>query len=202
MEAMLDEIKTWLDTGSINVFGMPFAGKDTQGGVLADLLEAELMGGGQILRNSIIPDHVKKIIDAGGLAPTDDYINIVLPYLKHEKFAGKPLILSSVGRWHGEEIGVLEAAKAANHPLKAVVLLEVDEKTARERHRLSAGQDRGQRADDALEVFASRLVEYRNKTLPVIDFYEKQGLLIRVDGSKHPPEVTEQILTALQARSA
>jgi adenylate kinase len=197
MEDKVARIQKWLGQGSINIFGVPYAGKDTQGGVLADLLGAELMGGGQILRNSVIPDHVRELQNAGKLIPTEDYIKIVLPYLGKPEFADKPLILSSVGRWKGEEKGVLEATAAVNHPIQAVVFLEVSEDLARQRNAAFRDIDRGSRADDAPEVFTARLAEFREKTLPVINFYESQGLLVRVDGSLHPPEVTAQILEAL-----
>jgi adenylate kinase len=198
MEEKLAAIRDWLGTSAINVFGMPFAGKDTQSGVLADLLDGTVLGGGEILRNSVIPGHVKEAIDAGNLAPTADYIHIVLPYLQHEKFAGKPLILSSVGRWHGEEEGVLGAAKQSGHEIKAVLLLRVDEATARKRHdQAGITADRGQRADDSPEKLAKRFQEFNTKTLPVIDFYRDHHLLIEVDGNQTPPAVTEQIIDQL-----
>jgi len=199
MEENITRIKNWLGQGSINIFGMPFAGKDTQGGTLSDLLNAELMGGGTILRNSIIPDDVRTVMERGDLIPTDDYLRIVLPYLSQEKFNGKPLLLSSVGRWHGEEAGVLAATEAAGHPLRAVVVLTVDEDIARTRHAEGGSEDRGSRADDAADVFNTRITEYREKTLPVIEFYRDKELLIEVDGNQTPVEVTSDIIEKLAA---
>ena len=40
MEAKIAKIKTWLGTGSINIFGLPMSGKDTQGIKLAEALNA------------------------------------------------------------------------------------------------------------------------------------------------------------------
>src|SRR6202012_3324667 len=118
----LTAIRDWLGQGSITIFGMPFAGSVTQGQVLSDLLEGELLGGGKILRGSVIPPHVKEIMEAGGLIPIEDYLQIVPPYLSKSEFQGKPLVLSSVGRWDGEQHGVLQATEVSGHPLKAVVL--------------------------------------------------------------------------------
>lgn len=194
----IKQIKQWLDTGAINIFGLPFAGKDTHGHQLAELFGASIMGGGDILRNSVIPDHVKEIIDAGKLAPTDDYVRIVLPYLSRDEFAGRPLILSSVGRWHGEEPGVIEAAKAADHPIKAVLFLSVSEAVAHQRF-LESREDetRGVRADDAEHILRTRFDEFEQKTLPVIDFYREKGTLIEVDGNPPKDEVNETILLEL-----
>ena len=98
-----DTLRAWLGTGSINLFGRPFAGKDTQGTRLADLFDGVLLGGGDILRGATMPDHIKAGMKTGKLIPTKDYIAIVLPKLMDESLHGKPLILSSVGRWNGEQ---------------------------------------------------------------------------------------------------
>ncbi|MEJ0072514.1 MAG: nucleoside monophosphate kinase [Candidatus Saccharibacteria bacterium] len=199
MEKKLEAIRAWLGQGSINIFGMPFAGKDTQGQALADLLEGELLGGGKILRGSRIPARAKAIMEAGGLIPIEDYLQIVPPYLSKPEFDGKPLILSSVGRWDGEQEGVLQATKISGHPLKAVVLLTVPEGVARKRHTEAAFMgDREVRADDAAHLFDKRLDEFRAKTTPVIDFYRKHGLVIEIDGTPLAAEVTGAIIGQLE----
>ncbi|HVX24379.1 MAG TPA: nucleoside monophosphate kinase [Candidatus Saccharimonadales bacterium] len=201
MHDKVARLQDWLGQGSINIFGRPYAGKDTQGETLADLFGAELLGGGEILRNSVIPSEVRRIMDAGDLIPTADFIRIVLPYLSDEKFANKPLILSAVGRWQGEEEGVLQATQAAGHPIKAVIFLNTNEALVRQRREQGIGQDRGYRADDAADTFEKRLTEFREKTLPVIEFYRQNDLLIEIDGSPKPPAVTESILDALLLRA-
>src|SRR5665213_2251698 len=122
-------IRKWLDSGSINIFGLPFAGKNTQGQRLADLFDAPLLGSGDILRSADMPKYIKKLHTTGKLFPTDVYLKLVLPYLSQRDFAGRPLVLSSFGRWHGEEAGVLEAISAAGHPLRAVIFLNINEDT-------------------------------------------------------------------------
>ena len=191
-------IKDWLGTGSINIFGLPFAGKDTHAQQLAEELGATVLGGGDILRNSAIPDHVRKTIDAGGLAPTEDYINIVLPYLSMPEFANQPLILSSVGRWHGEEEGVLGAAQASGHEVKAVIYLDIDQSIAMDRWEHSQHHaTRGDRADDARHKLDTRFEEFKNKTLPVIDFYKSRGLLINIDARPDVARVSQNIIDEL-----
>ncbi len=198
----LERIRAWLGTGSINIFGRPFAGKDTQGRALVEILGGHLLGGGDILRGSTIPEHVEAALHRGELIPSEDYVDIVLPYLSKQEFQGDPLILSSVGRWIGEESGVIDALKAANHELKAVIYLELDEDTVRSRwEALEQHDNRGGRYDDTAEILEKRLVEYREKTLPVIDAYETLGLLIRLDGNGTPASVTEAILAALASRA-
>lgn len=191
-------LAAWLGTGAINIFGFPYAGKDTHGKELAELLGAPLLGGGDILRNSVIPPHVKELIDAGFLAPTKDYIEIITPYLSREEFKGKPLILSSVGRWKGEEEGVISALEKSNHPLKAVIFLNISPRVVRERWRASqAKQDRGERADDAEHFLDIRINEFQQKTLPVIEHYRNAGVLIEINSIRPKKEVSEEIIKQL-----
>ena len=50
MEEKFSTIKNWLGTGSINIFGLPMAGKDTQGIKLAEALNAKFLSSGMIVR--------------------------------------------------------------------------------------------------------------------------------------------------------
>jgi adenylate kinase len=49
------------------------------------------------------------------------------------------------------------------------------------------------RDDDKPEVIKNRLAQYREKTEPLIDFYDERGILNRVDGKQSPDEVEERI---------
>lgn len=191
-------IKKWLGYGSINIFGLPYAGKDTHGRELAELFDGEVLGGGDILRNSDIPESVRAIMERGELIPTADYISIVLPYLSSDRFTSRPLILSSVGRWIGEEEGVLLAAEKSKHPLKAVIHLSVDEAAVWRRfERAKTAGYRETRADDADNILTKRLDEYRAKTLPVIESYRQKGLLIEIDGLPPRDVVLDTIIDEL-----
>ncbi len=192
----------WLGHGSINIFGRPFAGKDTQAAKLAQLFDATVLGGGDILRNSTIPPHVDAALKRGELIPSEDYVDIVLPYLSKVEFAGKPLLLSSVGRWIGEEEGVIEALDSADHSLKAVIYLDVSETAVLERWgQLEHNDDRGGRHDDTADILKKRLQEYKEKTLPVLDSYKEKNLLLVVDGSQSPDAVFNDVVKQLVALS-
>lgn len=191
-------IRQWLGSGSINIFGMPFAGKDTQGRRIAEQLDAPLIGGGDILRSSGDQEKIKAIMSTGELIPSDSYFEIILPYLSQPALHGRPLILSSVGRWHGEEKVIIQATKEAAHPIKAVIFLDLNEQDVWKRFEATqhAG-DRGQRHDDAEHLIETRLSEFRNKTIPVLRFYKSKGILLEIDGSDNPDAVTKSILQKL-----
>jgi len=57
-----------------------------------------------------------------------------------------------------------------------------------------------QRADDTLEAVAKRLDLYDIETAPLLDRYEEQGLVERVDGDRAIDDVTESIVAAIRGR--
>jgi len=196
------DISKWLAAGSINVFGRPFAGKDTQGLILANIFDGALIAGGDILRHYHDQEKVNKIMSTGELFPTNLYLEIVLPFLSQDKFHGKPLILSSVGRMVGEEQTIFDATKKSGHETKAVVVLNMSEDEVWRRFEAAKLlNDRGNRADDKKDALATRLKEFQQKTVPVIDFYKKLNLVIEVDGTLPLEDVTSEILNALTKRA-
>lgn len=55
------------------------------------------------------------------------------------------------------------------------------------------GGQLGQRADDTIEMFHQRYGEFEELTVPLIDYYRRQGLLQTVDGGQMPDEVFKEI---------
>ena len=183
----LARIKSWLGTGSLNVFGLPMSGKDTVGERLAKDLDAKFLSSGIIIR-AFEAEQNRNMTGSGQLIPTNIFYDIILPYFSREEMKNDSLILSSVGRWAGEEDKIMEAAKNGGHEIKAVVLLDLTEADVKNRFEAAKElNDRGERADDAnLEIFETRIREFNEKTLPVLNHYDELKLLIRVlaDGSR------------------
>ncbi len=50
-----------------------------------------------------------------------------------------------------------------------------------------------QRDDDKPEVIRNRLRVYHEQTAPLIDYYDGQGLMRRIDGTRPPAEVHDHI---------
>ena len=199
MDDKINTIKSWLGTGTINIFGLPFSGKDTQCETIAEIVGATTASSGAIFREQENNVELQQIMATGALIPSDMFFDIMLPFFSKPELAGKPLVLSSVGRMKGEELPIVQATNASNHPIKAVVLLTIPEEAIWQRHRAAlAVNDRGNRADDANdEILKNRIAKFNSQTLPVIDFYRSQGLLIEIDGTPEPEKVTENIIDAL-----
>lgn len=198
MNNQIQIISTWLGAGSVDIFGSPFSGKDTQGKILADMFNGEMISGGDLLRSHEDPENIKQIMAEGGIIPSEYYLGLVLPYLSRPELKNKPLFLSAVGRSHGEEPIIMKAATESGHPIKAVVSLKMTESVVWQRfEKDKLFQDRGNRSDDSNEALKTRMEKFQNQTLPVIDYYRDRGLLVEVDGALTRDEVTNEILKKL-----
>jgi adenylate kinase len=59
-----------------------------------------------------------------------------------------------------------------------------------------------QRADDFPDVVAKRLVEYRQKTLPLKEYYSALSALTEIDGSGAPEQVYEELKRVVRGEAA
>ncbi len=198
MEEKIATIKDWLKTGSINIFGLPMSGKDTQGIKLAEALDAKFLSSGMIIR-AMEKETKQDLSGQGNLIPTNIFYEWVLPYFERRDLFNKPLILSSIGRWQGEEGQVMSVAAGANHEIKAVIFLRITEAEAEKRFEAAKTLgDRGERTDDQdPAVFKTRLQEFREKTLPVLRHYQSLNLLINIDGAQSREDVFNEIVAKL-----
>ena len=194
----LATIKAWLGTGSLNIFGLPMSGKDTVGERLAKDLNAKFLSSGIIIR-AFEAEQNQNMTGSGQLIPTNTFYDIILPYFSREEMKDDSLILSSVGRWAGEEDTIMEAARNGGHEIKAVILLDLTEADVKSRFEAAKKlNDRGERADDAnLEIFETRIREFREKTVPVLNHYDELNLLIKVPADKNRDEVYLSVIDKL-----
>jgi adenylate kinase family enzyme len=133
----------------------------------------------------------------GGIIPSELFLSIIPPFFAHESLAHSPLLLSSVGRLPEEVSTVERATKDSSHPIKAVIVLDLDEPDVWRHYEISQQlHDRGSRADDNKESLIRRLLEYA-KTKPVIEHYAHQNVVIHIDDTKSVDEVTQEIIDAL-----
>ncbi|RBI61759.1 adenylate kinase [halophilic archaeon] len=58
-----------------------------------------------------------------------------------------------------------------------------------------------QREDDTEETVRERLRVYRENTEPVVEFYDDEGALLRIDGEQAPDEVWEDVRDAIESNA-
>ena len=200
MDNKISIIKKWLGTGSINIFGLPMSGKDTQGIRLAEALGAKFLSSGLIIRAKeaeVGTDYSS----SGTHIPTNVFYEWVLPYFEREDLKPYPLLLSSIGRWSGEENEVMSVARKSGHEIKTAILLNISQADAESRFEAAKILgDRGERKDDTnLDIFRVRIEEFKEKTVPVLNYYKSHDLLTIVNGNKSRDGVYEEIIEKLYA---
>ena len=194
----IQAIKSWLGTGSINIFGLPMSGKDTVGVKLAEDLGGKFLSSGLIIR-AMEALEGEDLTGGGKLIDSKTFFNWILPYFSKPELENVPLVLSSIGRWSGEEDRVIESAKKAKHEIKAAVILNISENDVVERwKKVAVITDRGGRADDSSqEIFETRIQEFREKTLPVLLHYRQMGLLVEVKADDEREVVYKELVNRL-----
>lgn len=184
------------------IIGPQGSGKGTQGARIADLLGIPTVSTGDVFRANVkdgteLGLKVKAIIDAGDLVPDELTSEIVRARLS-EADAAHGFLLDGYPR-NLAQVGHLDAfLDGRGEPLTAVIELSVprDESIAR----LSRRAAEQGRADDNEESIAKRLSIYESETAPILDVYRDRGIVDVIDGVGSLDEITERIVTALDAR--
>ncbi|EDP74974.1 adenylate kinase [Hydrogenivirga sp. 128-5-R1-1] len=199
--------------------GPPGAGKGTQAKRLAQELGLMHISTGDILREAVkkgtpLGKKAKEYMDKGELVPDDLIVALIEEVMPPEGgviFDGFPRTIAQA-----EALDEMLSKKGMG--IDAVVLFDVPDEVVVER--LSGrrvcpscgavyhikfnppendevcdrcGTKLIQRDDDREEVVRNRLEVYRRQTEPLIEYYERKGILIRLDASKEIEEVYQEL---------
>ena len=197
------------------IMGAPGAGKGTQSELISKREGIPAISTGQILRGAIkagteLGVKAKSFMDAGALVP-DEVVNGIV------RDCRRGFILDGFPR----TIAQAEALESMGVHIDAVLSIEVsDEKIIRRmsgRRVCECGmsyhteylppKEEGKcdkcgkpliiRNDDAAETVAKRLETYHAQTEPLLEFYDRRGLLIRVEGQEKVEDTTALVEKAL-----
>lgn len=204
------------------LLGPPGSGKGTQGERLQEDFRLPYYATGDILRAAVksktaIGVKAKEFMDAGDLVPDEVIIGVIAERLETEE-AQDGFLLDGFPRTTGQAEALDAEMEKLGRELTAVVLIDVPEEEVVRRlggRRTCAknghvfhvefeppkeegvcdicGGELIIRDDDKPEVIRNRLEQYHEKTEPLVDYYEKKGVLRTVDGSQPPNEVEEKI---------
>lgn len=211
----------------INLMGPPGVGKGTQAKKLASRYNIPQISTGDILRDAVTDDtplgkKAKEYMDAGELVP--DHLMLAL---MEETIAGdccdNGFILDGFPRTIPQAKGLDDLLERLNRSLDYVIVLEVDVDVIIKRlssrrsckecgaiYNLKSkppkqdgvcdkcGGELVQRDDDKPETITNRIQVYRDQTEPLVQYYSKQGLLNRVDGTGTIDEVHNRICHLLE----
>ncbi len=180
--------------------GPPGCGKGTQSKLLVDNNNFIQLSTGDLLRdetakkNSKLGEKVRKLMESGELVPDEIVINIIVKKVK--EFKNKSLIFDGFPRNLNQAIVLDESLRNVSVELDKAIFFEIDFDILKERieKRIQESINKNQRKDDNIETLVNRIEVYKSSTLPIIDYYDKKGILNRVSGTKKIEEVYKEIL--------
>jgi adenylate kinase len=186
------------------LIGPPGAGKGTQATRIAahfdlariatgDLLRQEVAGGSELGRAA------KAYMDRGDLVPDELVIAMVRERVVKANTEGG-YILDGFPRTLAQAEAAYRWAKARGVPFDLALFFEIgtDELLARLAGR---AQEEG-RSDDARETILHRLEVFRGQTYPLLEYYQRRGVLVRIDAVGPVDAITERIFAELHWHKA
>jgi adenylate kinase len=209
------------------LLGPPGAGKGTQAERLREDFGMPHISTGDMLRAQVaagteLGTRAKGFMDAGTLVP-DEVIVGMIGQRVSDADAGDGFLLDGFPRNEAQAEALAQALGGLDRRLTAVLAIEVpDEEVVRRlsgrrvcvknqahiyhveldppKHEGVCDQDGSrliQRDDDREETIRVRLEVYHRQTAPLIDYYDRTGLLRRFDGCRSADEVHDRIRATL-----
>jgi len=205
--------------------GPPGSGKGTQGERLQEDLDLPYYATGDILRGAVrdgteIGTEAKQYMERGDFVPDDVIVGVIAERID-QKEAEDGFILDGFPRTEPQAEALGAKLQELGRKLSVALLIEVpDEEVVRrlggrriclKGHIFHVDFDPAEqegvcdvcggplevRDDDKPEVIRHRLQQYHDKTKPLVEYYDRQGLLERIDGTDSPDEVAEGIRSLL-----
>jgi len=212
---------------NIILLGPPGAGKGTQAAHITVLKKIPHISTGDIFRKNLkdgteLGKKAKEYMDKGLLVPDAIVVELVEDRLTWDD-TNNGFMLDGFPRTIAQAQALEESLKKLNKSIDAVINIEVDFSVITQRitaRRICkkcgatyntefnppksegicdlCGGELYQRDDDKEETVTKRLTEYSEKTQPLIEFYEKKGVLINICGQQDIEQVKKDIEKALK----
>lgn len=205
------------------LIGCPGAGKGTQAKKLSKHYSIAHISTGDLLREQMkqgteLGKKVSEIMNAGGLV-SDEIVSAMLAERIKADDCKNGYILDGYPR----NVSQAEGLDAITGPLDKVVCIDVDDSIIVDRMTGRRGCPKCgamyhvkynppkadgvcdacgdaliQRKDDNEETVKNRLKVYHETTAPVIDYYDKKGLLVKINGVGDIDEIFKAVVNALE----
>ena len=209
------------------ILGRQGAGKGTQCVRLSRHFVVPHISTGDMLRAAVregseLGRMAEAVMDDGGLVGDEIMVGLVRERLGHDDARTRGYILDGFPRTVPQAVALDEIT--ADKPIDVVLDLDVPRELVLQRlsarrvcqdcgtNYVATGAERGtwlcdvcggdvmQRADDTPEAIEHRLDLYEEQTAPLIEFYERTGRLVVVDGVAAPDEVFVRLREAAVRR--
>ena len=186
---------------NIVLFGPPGVGKGTQAKLISDRYGIPSLSTGDILRDAVqrkteLGNKVAPILESGGLVDDETMLGIIGDRIRLPD-CEQGFLLDGFPRSVPQAEGLQNLLQAESHQL-ILIVLSVADSVLIERVEKRAQESSVVRADDNLETLKKRIAVYKDHTLPVLQHYEKTGVVeFSVDSTGSVEEVFGEICGVL-----
>lgn len=179
------------------ILGAPGSGKGTQADLLAKECNLIHLSSGQLLRREAEEKTPKgkliaDLLIEGKLFPFETVLSVLEPALLAAKTG---FILDGTPR-NISQIEPLEYLFSENK-IKIDKVIYLDIPIEEGIKRIMKRAEIEHRSDDNYDSAKTRMETYQIETLPVIDYYQKQGYLLKIDGTPDIQTIFKDIITHL-----
>jgi len=170
---------------NIILFGPPGSGKGTQSEKLIEKYNFKHLSTGDILRGEIAAAtplglEAKKLMDAGQLVPDEVVVGMISSALDNNPNASG-FLFDGFPRTVAQAEALNKLLKLKGTEIGVVLALDVSEEELVKRL-LNRGLTSGRSDDTNESIIRNRIVEYKNKTSIVADFYQQLDKVSHVKG--------------------
>ncbi|GAB4435126.1 MAG: adenylate kinase [Chloroflexi bacterium OHK40] len=213
-------------TTNVILLGPPGAGKGTQAKTLSERTSLTHVASGDLFRAALregteLGMLAKAYMDRGELVPNEVVIGMILERIAQPDCASG-VIFDGFPRTREQAVALESSLAKQNSTIAAVLYLRVPNEVLLRRiagrqtcktcgatyniyyfpsHRPgicdACGGRLYQRSDDSMETAQHRLDVYFEQTMPLIEYYQRQGNLFEIDGQQEISWVTDAMLKAL-----
>lgn len=187
---------------NIVIFGAPGSGKGTQSDKIIAEYGVEHISTGDVLRaeincNTELGKTAAAYINEGKLVPDSLIIDILASTLDAKGKDIKGVIFDGFPRTIAQAEALNNMLAERGQEVSTVIGLEVNDEELIKRI-IARGKTSG-RADDNEETAKKRLDTYYSQTMPLKDFYIKEGKYAKIDGVGSIDDIYSNIRAAIDA---
>ena len=185
------------------ILGAPGSGKGTQGQLLADHLRIPKVSSGELLRTAVkegtaLGREARGYMDRGLLVPDGVVLGLIREILDSPAGA-RGILMDGFPRTVPQAEAVDRFLADRSEQVDLVLLLDVPASELVDRL-LSRAAKEG-RSDDNPESIKQRLAVYQEQTAPLVAYYEKHGVVRRVDGMGSVEEIQGRVREAVGVKA-
>lgn len=198
------------------MFGAPMAGKGTLANILAEKYNLPTISMGELLRNTTNPT-VKEYQARGEMVPMQIVLDVIKERLAEQDVQngyildGFPRTPEQLTEFVNQKIANIDVVVELQVPYERLLERVTGRRTCKECGYIyntswnlgyetcpKCGGEWGIRSDDNEETYKKRYDVYLKETLPILDYFKKEGKVIVVEGQKEPEESYQNMINAFK----